>query len=396
MTLETPYRIEPCLLGQPPASVVDRIADLSAASQRLAQGLHPRTASSLAELVRIMNCYYSNLIEGHNTTPREIEQALAGQFEAEEERRNLQIEAKAHIEVQRWVDQQAAAGQLEEPASVAFIQELHRRFYDHATPSMLLIQGNGRSFQMSPGALRANPGEDVSVGRHLPPSSERVPDFMTYFEQQYRFAPLGQGSRIIAMAASHHRLNYIHPFPDGNGRVSRLMSHAMGLQAGIGAHGLWSVSRGLARGLESRGDYKRMMDHADMPRQGSLDGRGNLSQRALEEFVTWFLSVCLDQVRFMESLFALDALSERLKKYVAEMDWKPEAFYLLEAVLIRGELPRGEVERFTGLKERNARNLLSTLVKDGILTSETPKSPVYLAFPIHSIETLFPKLFPVS
>ena len=126
---------------------------------------------------------------------------------------------------------------------------------------------------------------------------------MDHFAWRYRFQPLGKGSRIVAMAAAHHRLNYIHPFPDGNGRVSRLMSHAMALQAGIGAHGLWSVSRGLARGLESRSDYPRMMDYADTPRQGDWDGRGNLSLKALHEFVAWFLKVGIDQVTFMEGLF---------------------------------------------------------------------------------------------
>jgi hypothetical protein len=94
------------------------------------------------------------------------------------------------------------------------------------------------------------------------------------------------------------------------------MSHAMALRAGIGAHGLWSVSRGLARGLDSRGDYKRMMDHADSPRQGDLDGRGNLSRRALAEFTTWFLKVCMDQVRFMGGLFELETLIDRLRLYV--------------------------------------------------------------------------------
>lgn len=94
----------------------------------------------------------------------------------------------------------------------------------------------------------------------------------------------------MALASAHHRFNYIHPFPDGNGPVSRLMSHAMASVAGVGAHGLWSISRGLARGLESRADYKRMMAHSDMPRQGDRDGRGNLSVTALKEFVLWFLS----------------------------------------------------------------------------------------------------------
>jgi len=62
------------------------------------------------------------------------------------------------------------------------------------------------------------------------------------------------------------------------------MSHAMAHTAVIGAHGLWSVSRGLARGLESRDEYKRMMDYADSPRRNDLDGRGNLSLLALKEF----------------------------------------------------------------------------------------------------------------
>ena len=112
----------------------------------------------------------------------------------------------------------------------------------------------------------------------------------------------------------------MHPFLDGNGRVSRLMSHAMGLSAGIGAHGLWSVPRGLARGLHSRGDYKRMMDHADTPRQGDLDGRGNFSRRALTDFTAWFLKVCLDQITFMDSLLELDTLVDRPKMYVGRRD----------------------------------------------------------------------------
>ncbi len=198
----------------------------------------------------------------------------------------------------------------------------------------------------------------------------------------------------MAMAAAHHRLNYIHPFLDGNGRVSRLMSHAMALQAGIGAHGLWSVSRGLARGLESRGDYKRMMDHADMPRQGDLDGRGNLSRRALADFTTWFLKVCLDQATFMGGLFELETLVERLKIYIARRELRPEAFPFLEQVLQRGELPRGEAPLVTGLKERSARDLLGALVDDGILGSDTPKGPVSLRFPLDTIEILFPSLFP--
>jgi Fic family protein len=391
---ETPARMEPCLLDETKVEIVDLVASLAGATSALGTRLHPRSAAGLAELVRMMNCYYSNLIEGHNTPPREIEQALADQLDATEERRNLQIEARAHIRVQREIDRRYAVGALGEPAAVAFIRWIHRSFYEGAPEAMLLIKGAGRQIRMVPGAFRSAADHDVAVGRHLPPSGGRVEAFMAHFATRYRFAPLGMGSRITAMAAAHHRLNYIHPFLDGNGRVSRLMSHAMALKAGIGAHGLWSVSRGLARGLESRGDYKRMMDHADQPRQGDLDGRGNLSRRALSEFTAWFLQVCLDQVTFMSGLFALDTLVDRLKIYVARRELKREAFDLLEQILQRGELPRGEAGRVTGLKERTARDLLAALVAHGIIGSDTPKGPVSLRFPLHAVDILFPSLFP--
>lgn len=393
-TQETPSRIEPARLESPPEVIADLAAELSATSAKLGRSLHPRSAANLATLVRIMNTYYSNLIEGHDTRPRDIERALAGELDQDEGRRNLQIEATAHVRVQSEVDLQAAAGSLQEPASVAFIQWLHREFYRDAPEVMLQIRSSERMFTMVPGAWRSEANQDVVVGRHIPPSSQRVDDFMRYFAERYRFDSLGKAGRIMAMAAAHHRFNYIHPFPDGNGRVSRLMSHAMAWKADVASHGLWSISRGLARGLESRGEYKRMMDVADTPRQGDLDGRGNLSQKALVEFVTWFLRVSIDQVTFMSGLFELETLIGRLRAYVAERNMKPEAARLLEETLMRGEVERGESARITGLPERTARRVLYDLTEEGLLASDTPKGPVSLRFPATSLETLFPRLYP--
>lgn len=394
-SLESPSRIEPARLELVPEAVNDLVADLSAASSALGNHLHPKTASNLANLVRVMNCYYSNLIEGHNTRPRDIERALTGDFDTDETRRKLQIEANAHIRVQKEIDRQFADGKFSEPASTNFIRWLHQAFYRNAPREMLTIQNKNTSFLMAPGAWRSLPVHDNAVGRHVPPSSNRVTDFMLYFENCYRFDNKGAGARILAMASSHHRFNYIHPFPDGNGRVSRLMSHAMGLQAGIGAYGLWSVSRGLARGLESRREYKSQMDYADTPRQGDLDGRGNLSERALIDFVTWFLQICLDQVRFMSDLFDLKTLGSRLRRYVEQSQtFKPEANNLLQEALLRGQFERGEAARITGLPERSARRVLSSVIKEGLLASENPKTPVSLKFPIQALETLFPRLYP--
>lgn len=394
-SLESVQRIEPAQLDDIPATVSDLVAEIAAVSATLGRALHPRTAANLAGLVRIMNSYYSNLIEGHHTRPQDIERALAGQFDRDEGRRNLQLEAAQHVRVQAKIDRLAFECQLPEPASVDFVRWLHREFYEAAPPQMLRVHGVGRDIVMVPGDWRSHPQHDVAVGRHQPPSSERVADFMAYFAERYRFEKLGKASRILAVAAAHQRFNYIHPFPDGNGRVSRLMSHAMASQAGIGAHGLWSISRGLARGLESRGDYKRMMDHADMPRQGDLDGRGNLSRRALIDFVTWFLRACLDQLTFMSSLFEIETLGRRLKTYVVRSDTlKPEAARLLDEALLRGEFDRGEASRITGLPERTARRVFNDLIGLGLLASETPKGPVSLRFPVDTLDILFPRLFP--
>ena len=75
VAIETASRMEPCLLGALPAEIVDLVAELSRAAGSLGSRLHARSAENLADLVRAMNCCYSNLIQGHNTTPREIERA---------------------------------------------------------------------------------------------------------------------------------------------------------------------------------------------------------------------------------------------------------------------------------------------------------------------------------
>lgn len=394
---ETPYRIEPCLLETYPAALVDVIGDIIAAASALGQRLHPRTAASLADLVRVMNCYYSNLIEGHNTRPRDIERALGDDLDADDARRDLQLEARAHIRVQRELDVSFADGRLGEPASQAVIRWLHRAFYADAPARLLRVDHRDGPYELVPGEFRSAQLHEVAVGRHLPPSSARVGEFMTYFEQRYRFETLGTSARIVAMAAAHHRLNYIHPFVDGNGRVSRLMSHAMALHAGIGAHGLWSISRGLARGLTDAGEYKRMMDAADEPRRDDLDGRGNLSQRALVDFVMWFGQVALDQLQFMRGLFDLDQLTTRLDAYVrGVLAAGDAASAIVKEVLRAGEIARGEAARITGRSERSARETLGKLTDAGLLRSDTPKGPVHLQFSTVSADTLFPRLFPAQ
>lgn len=392
--IETPSHIEPLLFEDAiPRVLAELVGEIQSESATLGAGLHPEAAGELADLVRVMNCYYSNLIEGHNTRPRDIERALAG-AEVEPERRSLALEARAHVLVHRRIDELHIAGALPSPTSIEFLRWVHRAFYEEMPEEFRVVTlPDGSVHPIRPGVFRAEAWEDVQVGRHVPPSSARVPDFMAYFEKRFGAVESWASTRVIAIASAHHRLNYIHPFVDGNGRVSRLMSHAMALKAGIGGGGLWSVSRGLARGLKEPSEYKRMMDHADSPRRGDLDGRGNLSEAALRDFCEWTLAVMLDQIRFAKAAFKLETLKARYVRLLDDLGGDKRSAALVAAVLQYGQMERGDASLVLKTSERTARNVLSELVRDGFLKSATPKAPVRIAFPLDHRERLFPSLF---
>lgn len=232
-----PSRIEPARLeDQIPLDLVETANRLIQASQTLGRNLPSRTLADLAAMVRMMNSYYSNRIEGNNTRPRDIERALAGDYDADPERRALQQEHAAHVRLQAEIDRQAAAGTLGDPSDPDFVRWLHRSFYEGATDEMLTLRHAGQEVRIIPGEWR---GGDVEVGAHVPPPHGAVAAFMAHFRGRFRLDWLhGQVNRTLAIATAHHRFNYIHPFYDGNGRVSRLMSHAMTHHAGIAAGGL--------------------------------------------------------------------------------------------------------------------------------------------------------------
>lgn len=396
----SPSRIEPARIeGDIKIELAEVSLELARASDRLGAGLPPTTLAQVAAMIRVINSHYSNRIEGNNTRPREIEAALSGTFDEDPHRRTLQQESAAHVRLQAKIDRLAAAGALEDPSHPEFICWLHREFYRDVDTKALVLREADADGQggvlMKPGVWRDG---DVEVGDHVPPPHERVPAFMDHFHARFRQDWLhGQTAKILAVATAHHRMNFIHPFYDGNGRVGRLMSHAMAHHAGIGAGGLWSVSRGLARGLEGgtpgREEYREMMHLADRVRQGDRDGRGNLSLVALTRFTGWFLEVCLDQVEFMANLLDFAGLGDRLARYAAARDFRAGGAELLRVVLIRGQVERGDVAAILAVAPRTARAVIKDLSDDGILGSETPRSALQLRFPSQTHEILFPRLF---
>jgi Fic family protein len=368
--------------------LADLAVEIAARSAGFRRGLPRGIVEALAELVRSMNCYYSNLIEGHDTHPIDIERALKNDYSKDAQKRNLQLEARAHIEVQRWVDQGGIRGRV---ATASAICEIHRRFYEKVPEELLWLRnpGTGEKIKVVPGQLRRR---NVRVGGHIPISPGAVPRFMERFENAY--GHLGKAEAIFATAAAHHRLVWIHPFIDGNGRVARLMSHAMLLET-LDTGAIWSVARGLARDVEQ---YKQRLANCDLERRNDLDGRGHLSEEALGEFTRFFLETCLDQISFMEGLVDPERLKTRIVLWAEEevrLGALPaRAGNVLEALLYRGELQRGEVGSILGTTDRHARRIVAALTARGVLVSEGQRAPLRLAFPAALASRWTPGLFP--
>jgi Fic family protein len=372
-------------------------------SAALGSRQHPVTLNSLHELLRIINSYYSNLIEGHNTHPYDIVRAMQKQYDTEPAKRNLQLESVAHITVQRHMEKRLQ----EEPelniAGGEFLCHLHREFYKQLPEEFLVVKDpdTGHESRVVPGELRR---EAVKVGRHLPPESGSLDALLARFGEFYVPDRHHGAEKLVAAAAAHHRLMWIHPFLDGNGRVARLFTEAYFHRIPVLGYGLWSVSRGLAR---RNADYKAALSWADAPRRNDLDGRGNLSNEGLIRFCRFFLEICLDQVEYMGGMLRLEELVQRIRHYVdlrergmipgpegKKQPLRPEASRMLQEVLVHGVSMRGEIIQASGLKERTGRNLLGLLLDEGLLISDSPKGEVKLGFPIHAAGWFFPDLYP--
>ena len=370
------------------SNLTDLAVDLAQKAAGFRRSLPASLLGSLATLVRAMNCYYSNLIEGHDTHPVDIERALKNDYSKDARKRDLQLEAKAHIAVQQWIDEGGLKGRT---VTTEGICEIHRRFGEMLPEDLLFVEDphTKERVRVTPGELRRR---DVEVGTHVAVSPGAVPRFLARFEKVY--GNLGKAEAILSVAAAHHRLLWVHPFLDGNGRVARLMSHAILLET-LDTGAVWSVARGLARNVQ---DYKTRLANCDLPRRNDLDGRGHLSEEALAEFTRFFLNTCIDQVTFMEGLMQPERLRTRIALWAEEEIrlgvLPPKSGAILDAALYRGELPRGDAPEVIGGSARSARRVVSALIEAGVLTSESTRAPLRLVFPAALAHRWMPGLFP--
>lgn len=244
-----------------------------------------------------------------------------------------------------------------------------------------------------PGQLRTR---EVQVGQHVAPAYASVPLFLARWASFYGKVRRGEAA-LVAMAAAHQRMGWIHPFIDGNGRVMRLHTHTLISAMGYTA-GLWSPLRGFARSTER---YYALLADADSLRRGDLDGRGNLSEQALVAWIDYVLDTCVDQASFMASMLDFGTMKARLEAClvfeatVLKQGVRQESLRALHYLFLSGEeLARGDFKSMLGMSDRGATDALGALIKRGLLKSDSPQGKVRFGLPQHALRFLFPGLWP--
>lgn len=351
----------------------------------LKEKLHPITAKAVSAVVADMNSYYSNLIEGHHTYPKDIERALQNDFSSNLQERDKQLLGLAHVKTENAILSSATEENIFTPGTLL---KIHETFYANLPESMRLSKSqSGKEYQIIPGKFR---NFEVAMGAHQPPASKSLEKFISRFCEAYKNIPIGE--ILVAAAASHHRLAWIHPLGDGNGRVVRIFTSSLLKAYGLNGGGIWSISRGLAR---NRSQYYAKLAIADQGRQGDLDGRGTLSERGLVEFCEFFLSTMLDQMDFMLGILKLDSVISRYARLMHEVFPKKSELCLriIKELWTFGETPRGKICEITGMSERASRAILSELESKGFVKSDSLKTPVHINISADISEQIFPNLF---
>ncbi len=346
---------------------------------------------SLAPFLRSMNSYYTNKIEGQHTLPSQLNDALRKDFSNDEQVRRKQYIALAHMDAELWAEQHWLKTSWRDLFEPEVLKSLHHQLFAPLVEADRLLLDDT---VMQPGQWRTAV-QQVKVGQHEAPDAVSLGTFLRRFADFYKTVRSGELA-VVALAAAHHRLAWIHPFPDGNGRVARLHSHLLLSRMGL-TNGIWSPLRGLAR---TQTQYYQRLAEADMPRHGDLDGRGNLSEKKLIAFIDYFLDVCIDQARFMTTMLNMHTMRERIRACLAFESATPgsgvrmDAELPLHTLFIQGAMERGEFKQTTGLAPRSAERLLVALFTRGLVRSDTPKGKLIFGVPHHALRFYFPSLWP--
>ena len=379
-------------------SLLDKASQLLVEAAKLEGSHTPQILQAVKDLLYTVNSYYSNKIESEGTHIIDIERAMQQEYSKDTKKRNLQILSLAHIEVQKECEKYFKNDSNKSAYDKEFILGIHKQFYSkEGMEAFLHITHENMQETIVPGAIRKR---EVKVGTHIAPSASEVDSLMNEFEHLYnKSLNSNDAIKLIHIISSHHRLMWIHPFLDGNGRSARLALDGAFAQMKMSGYGLWNISRGLARNSD---EYKRYLAHADMLKQGQRDGKGVLSSQALASYVNFMLDIALDQVAYMNEHLKLNMLTSKIELYVQRANdgllgiepLPKHSEKIFKHLLLSGECVRGKIPEIIGMKERTASRVISELLKRNFIVSDSKAGPIRLKIGSSMASYLFPMLVP--
>nr|WP_281432181.1 Fic family protein [Desulfatitalea alkaliphila] len=288
------------------------------------------------------------------------------------------------------------------PCAFDFVRRIHRMFYEQLPAEHRFTHSRGgfTPHSVMPGHMRDG---DISLDGGATvhgPTARQLPALYDTFSRLYQPHHFHGDERLIAAAAAHHRLLWLHPFRDGNGRVARLFSGLYLAAVGINRTNLWSLSRGFSRNKQW---YMTNLQSADSP----TADRSGFDQPFFADYCLYFLEVCLDQAIFMDKILGLQRIDARIDGYIKDRRASrgaihpidPRAAKLLKALFLQGEIPRGEARAVMGMEsqtDRHARRIVSQLISEGLVRSTTHRAPLTIGFPTKVLRYYFPDIFDLS
>ena len=402
------YGLAPAL---PEPSDMDELRDLAAEvairSRELEATLAPETAQAIGDKVRIINSHYSNSIEGIVSSYVEIEAGLRKEYTPISAERYKQEIGAAHVQVEKAVMRDVLAQPDVNVSAPAFVAQIHQAFFSKL-PQEHQFTHDRHGFTrvpVMPGEFRDEPigihgkllGQEVNMQIGPETGKELRANMLAFGELYHQHNFKGSEAKMVAMAAAHLKLGWLHPFRDGNGRTIRLHSTFFMAACGINRSNLWSLSRGLS---EKRAEYYNSLFIGNPQPERKNRERIRFRSENVAMFCDDFLTIAKGQVEFMRGQLRLRTVSDRIDRFASEHlvgsaygRNKMEAARLIRAVFNEGSIERAKLPQILPtLSERTIRNITSGLVREELLETAHIKAPFTIGLPDKAMAGYFPDL----
>lgn len=216
-----------------------------------ADNLQVDTEIYLANLEDIyqQDAYNSLSIEGYRVTPDIIARVRRGDWDPEKEADREHVAAmaaKGYFDAFRLVEEDVRAVlEGSDPAAIAkkHLQDWYRALFGASIQAGILDAVDVAGFRNRPVYIRGS--------SHVPPPSAALMDCM-----ETLFDLLGQEeSAAVRAVLGHFLFVFIHPYPDGNGRIGRFLMNLMLASGGFP----WTIIR-----LTQRKSYMNALEQASV------------------------------------------------------------------------------------------------------------------------------------